>query len=366
MQESADSAVAWLAVASSAASRSRVPLTPSSCLSMARLVLAPLGPDGGAAGSISLAAGYRLLGGAESAVADWLDGIGAAVAGDGGERSAPLVAALQAALFVPHPAAAEAAVLADAVAAASARDAAASRFVEAVAAARIDGLREFAYGAGHEINNPLANIATRAQALLIDEDDPERRRRLATIVDQAFRARDMIGGLMVFARPPKPRPAAVSLEDVLQDVVQAVRSLAGSRGVRLEHAPAASDLFAHVDASLVTEALRLLTVNAIEAAVGGGLVRLEAAADQTSDAACRVTIRDDGAGMTPDMLRRAFDPFASGREAGRGIGLGLPKAWRLLEINGCQLTVDSQPRHGTRLVVTMPHAVDSMVRQSAS
>ena len=76
-----------------------------------------------------------------------------------------------------------------------------TRFDEALAEARLEALRELAYGAGHEINNPLANIATRAQALLLEERDPERRRRLATIVDQSFRARDMIGGLMLFARP---------------------------------------------------------------------------------------------------------------------------------------------------------------------
>jgi len=361
---SADSAVAWLAVAAPTASRSRVPLTAASCLSLARLLLAPLDPDRGTAGSVSLAAGFRLLGGAAAEVAEWLDVV--AAAGDGGERSAPLVAALQAALFVPHPAAAEAAVLADAMTAASARDAATARFAEAVAAARIEALREFAYGAGHEINNPLANIATRAQALLIDEDDPERRRRLATIVDQAFRARDMIGGLMVFARPPKPRPATVSIAELLHDVIEAVRALAGSRGVRLEHAPGPPGLSVHVDASLVTEALRLLVVNAIEGAVGGGLVGLDATVSLGPDGGCRVTVRDDGAGMTPEVLRRAFDPFASGREAGRGLGLGLPKAWRLLEINGCRLTVESQPRRGTRLVVTMPDAVTPSMLQPAS
>ena len=52
--------------------------------------------------------------------------------------------------------------------------------------ARLEAMRELAYGAGHEINNPLANIAARAQALLYGEHDPERQRRLATIVDQAF------------------------------------------------------------------------------------------------------------------------------------------------------------------------------------
>jgi len=53
-------------------------------------------------------------------------------------------------------------------------------------------------------------------------------------------------------------------------------------------------------------------------------------------------------------LNRAFDPFFSGREAGRGIGLGLPKAWRLVEINGGTLEIDSRPGRGTRVLVSLP------------
>jgi signal transduction histidine kinase len=375
MEESSDSAVAWLAVAMSTvsqprvstvsqprvstASQPRVPLSRSSCLSLARLVLAPLGSVGDlsggqvhGSGGIGLAAGFRLSGGDDARVAGWLESV-AAEPPESESRSGPLVAALQAALFVPHPAAAEAAVLADALAAAAARATLTARFDEAVAAARIEALREFAYGAGHEINNPLANIATRAQALLLDESDPERRRRLATIVDQAFRGRDMIGGLMVFARPPKPQPTVVSVDQVVRGVIESVQPLAVGRGLRLEYSPSPVSLDIHVDATLVAEALRLLVVNAVEA-VGGSRVIVTAAATSDPVGGCEVTISDEGPGMPADVLRRAFDPFFSGREAGRGIGLGLPKAWRLVEINGGRLVIDSKPQRGTRIVVLLP------------
>ncbi len=61
-------------------------------------------------------------------------------------------------------------------------------FERAVEHAKLEALKEFAYGAGHEINNPLANISARAQTLLKDETDPERRQKLAAINTQAFRA----------------------------------------------------------------------------------------------------------------------------------------------------------------------------------
>src|SRR5438309_5490961 len=84
-------------------------------------------------------------------------------------------------------------------------------FDSALEAAKLQALYNFAYGLSHEINNPLANISARAQTLLLDEKNPERRRKLATIVQQAFKAHEMIADLMLFARPPALRPEAVDL-----------------------------------------------------------------------------------------------------------------------------------------------------------
>jgi signal transduction histidine kinase len=227
------------------------------------------------------------------------------------------------------------------------------RFEAALAEARLEALREFAYGAGHEINNPLANIAARAQALLVDERDPERRRRLATIVDQAFRARDMIGGLMVFARPPRPQPAVVAIGEIVRAVLEPLRPTAAARGLRLEFAPPPRPVEVMVDVGQVVEALRAVVMNAVEAVEDGGQVGVAARAGVT---AAEIEVADDGRGMDAATLRRAFDPFFSGREAGRGIGLGLPKAWRLVELNGGAVRVDSRPGGGTRVTIEMPLA----------
>jgi signal transduction histidine kinase len=227
------------------------------------------------------------------------------------------------------------------------------RFDAALAEARLEAVREFAYGAGHEINNPLANIAARAQALLVDERDPERRRRLATIVDQAFRARDMIGGLMVFARPPRPQPAATAIGDLVRAVLEPLRPTAATRGLRLEYAPPPTSVEVLVDAGQIIEALRAVVMNAVEAVDDGGHVAVAARAGAV---AAEVEVADDGRGMDAATLRRAFDPFFSGREAGRGIGLGLPKARRLVELSGGAVRVESRAGGGTRVIIEMPLA----------
>ena len=70
---------------------------------------------------------------------------------------------------------------------------------------KLEALADFAAGAGHEMNNPLAVIAGRAQLLLGDETDPERRAALALIWAQAQRVHEMIADAMLFARPPAPQ-----------------------------------------------------------------------------------------------------------------------------------------------------------------
>lgn len=226
-----------------------------------------------------------------------------------------------------------------------------------VATARLDAIRELAYGAGHEINNPLANIAARAQALLLDETDSERRRRLATIVDQAFRARDMIGGLMIFARPPRPSVQREEIAAVLMAVTDSLRETAEQHGVRLALNLPLESVSVEIDRGQIEDALRQVALNAIESIAGGGTVGVEAAsAPVTAEAACVVTITDNGIGMSQETVERMFDPFFSGREAGRGVGLGLSKALRLIDANGGAIAVDSRPRQGTTVSIRLPAA----------
>lgn len=220
-----------------------------------------------------------------------------------------------------------------------------------VGEARIEALRELAYGAGHEINNPLANIAARAQALLPDEHDPERKRRLATIVDQAFRARDMIGGLMVFARPPRANPVDTTVDEIVRLAIEAVGPNIAPRKIRFAYDPPPSPMPMHVDVTQVSEGLRMLLVNAIEAVDDGGRVSVDAR--QAAHGQAVIVIEDDGPGMDPLTASKACDPFYSGREAGRGIGLGLPKARRLFEASGAKLAIESRPGHGTRCSITL-------------
>ncbi len=225
-------------------------------------------------------------------------------------------------------------------------------FAGSVSSARLEAIRELAYGAGHEINNPLANIAARAQALLYDEHEPERQRRLATIVDQAFRARDMIGGLMIFARPPKPNRVEVNLAELLQSVLASMQPTAEEHGVRLTLDVHSNQDYVFVDRGQIEDSLRSILSNAIEAILHGGTVAVKAA--RSDQGLLLLTVGDNGIGMDRETMARIFDPFFSGREAGRGIGLGLSKAFRLIDGNGGSISIESRLQQGTTVSVRLP------------
>src|SRR5215212_10429245 len=99
-------------------------------------------------------------------------------------------------------------------------------FEQRLERAKLDALKELAYGASHEINNPLANISARAQTLLDDEQDPQRRQKLIAIHRQAMRAHEMISDLMLFARPPKLNPTSFCLPELIHKIVGGLSTLA--------------------------------------------------------------------------------------------------------------------------------------------
>lgn len=227
--------------------------------------------------------------------------------------------------------------------------------------ARLQALYNFAYGLSHEINNPLANITTRAQLLLVDEPDLDRRKKLTTIVQQAFRAHEMIADLMLFARPPaldlKPTDLCqlgLSLLDELRDVAAAQQTSLSFQGQ--------AAVLTTVDPVQIGVALKALLQNALEAVRASGNIQLsigKAASSIRSKRAPKIpqisiAVEDNGPGISADSLPHIFDPFYCGREAGRGLGLGLSKAWRIVDLHGGWIGVASKLGVGSRFTITLP------------
>lgn len=245
-------------------------------------------------------------------------------------------------------------------------------------AVKLQALAEFAAGAGHEINNPLATIIGHAQLLLAGETDPERRQALATIGGQAYRIRDMIGDLMLLARPPAPRPQPVELALAVQEVIASLLPELRPPGqLELQPAPPLSVMADPVQLRVV---LGCLLRNSLEATTWQGTIRVSIAGPEGSVAADvpepeqsalsksdatsavsplqRVTLRvsDNGPGLTDEDLEHLFDPFYSGRPAGRGLGFGLCKTWVIVQAHGGEVSVRNLPEGGAEFTLLWPVA----------
>ncbi|MBI1247629.1 hypothetical protein GC197_07240 [bacterium] len=216
---------------------------------------------------------------------------------------------------------------------------------------KLKSLRRLAYGASHEINNPLANIASRAQALLAGETDPDRRHELATIYAQAMRGHEMIADLMLFARPPQPQLTRCQIHETAQAALQQMLPAAKLQQTELVLEPTQQPITLVADANMLTLAIAALIRNALEALKNGGQIELSVS---QADNMIQIAVQDDGPGIPDEMAEVVFDPFYSGREAGRGLGFGLTKCWTIAKAHHGEVYVDTAYGPGARIVLEIP------------
>jgi signal transduction histidine kinase len=149
---------------------------------------------------------------------------------------------------------------------------------------------------------------------------------------------------------------AIDIREVLGacQTLIATRASQGDVSVNADAPPDLPRLFA--DPLRVKQILLNLLSNAVKFSPRGGVVRMAAA--RAGDGGLAVTIADEGCGMSPSELTRAFEPFRQvGSEIARrteGTGLGLPLAKRLVELHGGVLEIASTPGRGTTATVRFP------------
>ncbi|MDR1959998.1 MAG: HAMP domain-containing histidine kinase [Planctomycetaceae bacterium] len=212
--------------------------------------------------------------------------------------------------------------------------------------AKLDALAEFAAGAGHEINNPLAIIRGHAQILLQKTVDSESKKHLGVILNQVQRIYEMIADIRLFARPPCPECVPMDLVSVLKNVIQEQSELVAKwnsarnvdRDIRIHWKFSAPDsLSVCFDPAHVHTIFAILCKNAVEAILANDSQtgEIEVSCETTQNSTIEVLVKNDAAAIPKEVLPHIFSPYYSGRQAGRGLGFGLSKAWRLLEqMNG--------------------------------
>jgi two-component system sensor kinase FixL len=207
---------------------------------------------------------------------------------------------------------------------------------------------EMAAVLAHEIRNPLAGIRG-AMQVMASRHDPASKEGMVTreIIARVDTLSELMQDLLLYARPPKPRPAPVDLERLILTIVDLLSRDPEVSGVRVTVAGSAPHVRA--DAELLKIVFQNLLINGAHAMTGRGELRVQLGA---SGQLSSVAFADSGPGIPLEIRDKIFTPFFTTKV--RGTGLGLPTAKRLVEAQGGSIAIECPPTGGTTVTVHLP------------
>jgi len=168
---------------------------------------------------------------------------------------------------------------------------------------------------------------------------------------QAMRVNEMIADLRLFADPPELEPQSLDLTALVGKVIDELHPLAARQETLLVIVGEQGTVRIEADPVQLTVAIRALCHNALEALGHRG--RIEIAVNSDGEAAS-ITVADDGPGISPQQRPHIFEPFYSARQAGRGVGMGLSKCWRIVTQHGGRIEVGSRSGSGAVFTLRLP------------
>ncbi|PPE73831.1 histidine kinase [Solimonas fluminis] len=225
--------------------------------------------------------------------------------------------------------------------------------------ARLASIGTLASGVAHEIGNPLTGITCVAQNLRDEDDAAERQYGIEEILKQSRRISDIVQSLLTFARPAVQESRTLVRLDLAALVVEAIRLVRLSPTARdiAFDSRLAPELWIEGDPARLTQVLLNLLGNAADASPPGGRVEIRAARGAGS---VTLEVQDWGSGIPEALRERVFEPFFTTKDPGRGTGLGLPLAYRIVSDHGGSIGVDSREGAGSTFTVRLPAAPDSL------
>jgi two-component system cell cycle sensor histidine kinase/response regulator CckA len=231
---------------------------------------------------------------------------------------------------------------------------------------KMQAVGQLAGGVAHDFNNVLTAIIGYSDLLLASHrpTDPAFQ-DIMNIKHSANRAAGLVRQLLAFSRRQTLRPEVLRLTDAISEFTIMLRRLLGEKvELTVEHAP---DLWlVKVDQVQLEQVIINLAVNARDAMAEGGRLTIrtaniapEAAAayDFTGMPAAEyvlIEVSDTGAGMTPEVMDKVFEPFFSTKEVGKGTGLGLSTVYGIIKQTGGFIYPVSKPGEGTRFNIFLP------------
>jgi len=219
---------------------------------------------------------------------------------------------------------------------------------------KLASIGRLAAGIAHEINNPLTSILTFSSLLLRKAEDWQRE-RLDIIVKETTRCREIVRGLLDFARQREPQKEVSDVNRIIEAALTLTRNQLAKASEKkimvekeLEELPSIQ-----VDANQILEVFVNILINALDAMPQKGTLKVTSRKLE-AEPFIEIRLSDTGCGIPPENLAKIFDPFFTTKEAGKGTGLGLAVSHGIIERHNGTIDVESEVGRGTTFVIRLP------------
>ncbi|MBI3939702.1 MAG: PAS domain S-box protein [Acidobacteria bacterium] len=221
-----------------------------------------------------------------------------------------------------------------------------------VQAEKLTSLGLLAAGIAHEVNTPLAGISSYTQMLLKELPGGHPHRPvLKKMEEQTFRASEIVNNLLNFARLSGGDFRQVNLNHLVTETLSLLDHQLKRQNIQVstDLDPGLPSTYG-IDGKL-QQVLMNLFLNAKDAMPEGGRIQVRTA---MRDNVVEIAIRDTGAGIPREHIKRIYDPFFTTKEVGRGTGLGLSISYGIIQEHSGNIHVESEPGKGTKFTLHFP------------
>ncbi|MCD2316767.1 response regulator [Sphingomonas sp. IC-11] len=232
-------------------------------------------------------------------------------------------------------------------------------------AQKMEAVGQLTAGLAHDFNNLLQVVNGNLELAVARSSDERVLRYLASARGAAERGAKLTGQLLAFARKTRLDPRPVDVSECLNSFADVMESALGKK-VELHFSLRRGLPKALLDPQQFEMAVLNIALNAKDAMPTGGVIELSTARVRLNgDAASRglspgeyvaVQVRDEGEGMTPEVIERAVEPFFTTKGVGKGTGLGLAMASGFVQQSRGRLEIESTPGKGTTVRMLFPVA----------